>query len=731
MKTRILLSLAAFASCQVLAGSSLPKPDEAEVLAILDGMTTEQKAMCVVGLERALFPPTNSGFAARTVPFDRFDIPSLILADGTAGVRLSRKGAERATAFPANIALASSWDRQLAWEVGEAAGREAKGYNVNVLLAPGMNIIRNPLCGRNFEYYSEDPLLAGKMGASYVSGIQSNGVASSVKHFTCNNQETNRTLNDVRISERALREIYLRCFEICVKEASPWTVMSSYNHVNGVPVQENPYLLTDILKNEWGFSGLVMTDWTSRRHNTLAQLHAGNDLFMPGDKYQVEDIIRGISDGSLSMEDLDRACLNVLTLARRCRSGISTGTPDLSHGAEISMKAACESSVLLENRDMLPLPPKGKAALFGVRSYALVVTGSGAGFVVCPPARQICTSFKAAGVDVDPALEDLYLKYSAFASADIEYNEKIKVHIGLPLLPELEVSRKLIDKCAQRDDYAVITIGRTAEEGKDRLLKDDYYLTDTERRLLENVCEAFHAQGKKVAVVLNISGIIETESWKSLPDAILDIWLPGQEGGEAAYALLSGKVNPSGRLAVSFPKDYHDSPSAMNFPYDSPDSGRNYDYTEYSEGIYVGYRYFCTEGKDVSYPFGHGLSYTSFTYSGLKVKATKKGFTVSYTVTNSGPVPGKDASGIYVSAPSGGIDKPAVELKGFAKTGLLLPGESQLMTTEITADELASFNDQEGRWVAAKGKYTILVGGKVTDLKLSTCVNGKHQSTLR
>lgn len=710
---------------QLISGQTANTLKESDVQNILTKMTVEEKARCVVGLEKALYPPTNSGFAARTTPFSEYEVPSLILADGTAGVRLSRRGKERATAFPANIALACSWDKELAYEAGDAVAREAKGYNVNVMLAPGMNIIRNPLCGRNFEYYSEDPLIAGKMAASYVRGIQSNGIAASAKHFTCNNQETNRTLNDVRISERALREIYLKCFEICVKEASPWTIMSSYNHVNGFPAQENPQLLTEILRDEWGFTGLVMTDWTSRRHNTLAQLHAGNDLFMPGNNYQIEDIVKGIADGSLKMEDLDRACANVLRLAAKSWFGVQNGNPDLSHGAKTSLKAVCESSVLMENNGMLPLPKEGNAALFGVRSYNLVVTGSGAGFVVCPPAKQIASAFKNAGVNIDSTLEDLYDKYVAFAAADIEYNEKIKVHIGLPLLPELKISRNLIDKSAENNDYAVITIGRTAEEGKDRPLKDDYYLTDTEMELIRNVCEAFHAKGKKVAVVLNISGIIETESWKNLPDAILNIWLPGQEGGEAAYQLLSGKVNPCGRLAVSFPKDYFDSPTAYDFPYNSPENGKNYDFTEYSEGIYVGYRYFHTRGVDVSYQFGHGLSYTSFSYSNLRIKSSKKGFTVSYIVTNDGSTAGKDASGVYVSAPSGGLDKPSLELKGFAKTGILAPGESQTITVGIPLSDLASYNDKSGKWEIADGKYTILVGGKISDLKLTSCVKKK------
>lgn len=673
-------------------------------------MTLEEKARCVVGMSRSKFPPTNKGFCARTTPFPKYGIQTLGLVDGSSGVRLSRREEDRATAFPSNMALAASWDVELARQVGAAAGYEARGYDANVLLAPGMNIIRNPLCGRNFEYYSEDPVISGKIGAAFVAGVQSNGIATSIKHFTCNNQETNRGHNNAVVSMRALREVYLKGFEICVKDASPWTLMTAYNSLNGTPVQESPWLITDILRNEWGFDGLVMTDWSIVPHNTAAQLHAGNDLFMPGSDNQVNDIVNGVNNGTIDIADLDRACSKVIQLGDRTWHGKSDSKPDLTPGTAVSRHAACGSAVLLENNGMLPLPNSGQAALFGVRSYNLVAVGSGSAFVVCPHVIQINDAFKEAGIPTDTELDDLYRKYVAFASADIEYNEKVKVHIGLPLLPELELRRSLIDKAAERDDYAVVTIGRTAEEGIDRELKDDYYLTDTEKELINNVCEAFHAKGKKVAVVLNISSIIEVESWKQLPDAILTVWLPGQEGGAAICDLLSGRANPSGRLAVSFPVDYFDCPSALDFPYGHPENGRNYDRTEYAEGIYVGYRYYCTKGVKTSYPFGYGLSYTDFEYSGLKVKATKKSVTVTFTVKNTGSVPGREAVGVYVSAPAGGLDKPSVELKAFGKTSELAPGACEKMSLEIPASYLESFNESLGKWQSAKGQYVIQIG---------------------
>ena len=680
---------------------------------VVDRMSLEEKARCVVGFKRALWPPTNNGFPGRTTPLPAYDIPSLVLADGTSGVRLSRRGEERATAFPADITLASSWSPQVVREVGAAVGDEALAYQVDVMLAPGMNIIRNPLCGRIFEYFSEDPVISGKLGAAYVDGIQSRGIGACAKHFTCNSQETNRGHNDVRIGEKALREIYLRGFEICVNEAKPWTVMSSYNSVNGAPVQEQWRLLTSILRNEWGFDGAVMTDWSIVPHNTAAQLHAGNDLFMPGADHQVEDIIAGVKDGTILESDLDLACKRIIALAEKCSKKKASAGPNLEAGRSVAYNAACESAILLENNGMLPLSGEGRAALFGVRSYDLVARGAGAGFVVCPPVTQIYSAFHDKGIATDEEIEDLYLKYVAFAEADIRLNEKIKVHIGLPLLPELSLSKKLIESAAERDDYAVVTLGRTAQEGTDRKLQDDYYLSETEKTLLGDVCEAFHAKGKKVAVILNIAGIIETESWKSLPDAILNIWLPGQDGGAAAADLLYGKVNPSGRLAVTFPKDYFDVPGAKDFPYYDVSEGRNYDYTCYDEGVNVGYRHYLSSGIRPSYSFGYGLSYTDFKYSGAKVKASAKKSVVTVTVTNSGSVAGKEAVGVYVS--SVGV---VPELKAFAKTGLLAPGASETLSLEIPADYLKIFNEGKKCWEKRRGRLTYHIGADPSDTKI-------------
>ncbi len=686
-------------------------------------MTLEEKSSCVVGLRRKDFPaPTNNGIAGRTAHLPAYGIPSLVMADGTSGIRLSRKGEERSTAFPSSTSIASSWDQAIAREVGDAVGRQALHYGVNIMLAPGMNIIRNPLCGRSFEYYSEDPLMSGKMAAGYVNGLQQLGVAACIKHFICNNQETNRTHVDTRVSERALREIYLRGYQICISDSDPWAAMSSYNSLNGIPVQENRRLLTDILRGELGFGGVLMTDWGLVPHNTVAQIHAGNDLLMPGLPEQKEEILKGVRNGLLPEENLDAACGRVMALSNKCRI-LPSGTVglDLQADALISRKAACEGAVLLRNKGMLPLTEGGSAALFGVRSYDLIPTGDGCAYVPCAYVSQISEAFKSGGVQIDRQLEELYLKYVDFADADMEYNGKGKnrLALGKPVIPELDLASAFIGKVAKKNDYAVVTLGRSSVEGTDRRLKDDFCLSDIEKNLVKNVCEAFHAEGKKVVVVLNIAGIVEMASWKDLPDAILNIWLPGQEGGAAAFALLSGQENPSGKMTVSIPVDYFDLPSATVFPCDGPSEGRNYDYTDYAEGIYLGYRYFNTKGIRVCYPFGYGLSYTTFDYSSLKVKASKSKVSVSVTVTNSGQTAGKEAVGIYVSSPSEGLDKPSEELKAFAKTGALAPGQSETLRMEIPASYLASFNEKTGRWETARGQYILKVGADVTNPKLT------------
>ncbi len=719
---------------------------------ILKAMTLEEKATLLVGgrnKSNNAGGGTMIGFTEAVVPgaagltqgIERLGIPPTVFADGPAGVRIqpTREGEDRnyfATGFPVGTALASSWNLPLVEEIGKAMGQEVLDYGIDCLLAPGMNIHRSPLCGRNFEYYSEDPYVAGKMAAAMVRGVQSNGVGTSVKHFVANSQETNRNDVDEIISQRALRELYLRGFEIAVKEGKPWTVMSSYNYVNGVYSMENRELLTTILRDEWGYEGMVVTDWIGKR-NTVAQVHAGNDLLEPGMPVQTEEIIEAVKSGKLSMEDVDtnvRRVLQYIVKTPRFRGYRFNNQPALEEHAELTRRLAAECMVLLKNEAAtLPLQGVKKVALFGRTSYDFVAGGMGSGNVCKPYTTNVLQGLENAGMEVPDELKNLYLTYKAYQEAKTDADRlSFDWRWGRDIFPEMPVTRLCIDKQAREADIALLTIGRQGGEAWDRKVDGDFNLSALERQLLEDICAAFHAEGKKVVVVINAGGVIETASWNSLPDAILLAWQPGEEGGNSIADLLTGKANPSGKLTMTFPVSIMDHPSSLNFPTSAsqlpgkPVAGakrwakRNVDYTLHQEGIRVGYRYFSTAGKEVAYPFGYGLSYTDFGYSKPTVKASADGFKASIVVTNTGKVAGKEAVQLYVSAPEGGLEKPALELKSFAKTRLLQPGESETLTFDVTNYALASFDETVQSWVSAKGRYTVKFGASVEDIRATS-----------
>jgi beta-glucosidase len=587
-----------------------------------------------------------------------------------------------------------------------------------------MNIHRNPLCGRNFEYFSEDPVLSGKMAAAYVRGIQSNGVGSTVKHFAANNQETNRTGNDALISQRALREIYLKNFEIAVKEGKPWAVMSSYNSLNGDFTQQKRELLTTVLKEEWGFPGIVMTDW-GFKEGTVKAVNAGNDVMEPGSEEEYERILAGLKDGRISEEQLDanvRRVLEFVVKTPRFRGYGYKGDPDLKAHAAVARKAAAESIILLRNdRRTLPLTGDEQIALYGTAALHFIAGGTGSGEVHKPYVVNLTDALQAAGFQLDKKLEDFYRDWDR-SQQSASMLEREEVTWENVICPEAPMTASSIEIQASANDVAVVVLGRNAGEGRDRTLAGDFELSEVERDLLRNVSEAFHARGKRMIVVLNIGGVIETASWKHWADAILLPWSPGQEGANAVADILKGAVNPSGKLPMTFPNNYRDVPSAADFPYDydpyAPYHAKeNVDYTFYSEDIWVGYRYYQTEGKDVSYPFGFGLSFTSFAYSKPVVKAGKDSFTASVTVTNTGSVAGKEVVELYVAAPAGGLQKPARELKAFNKTELLQPGESQVLTMTVDNYSLASFNENTSCWEAAAGAYEVQFGASVADIR--------------
>lgn len=702
---------------------------------VVKAMTDEEKVSLLVGFKDKQFE-FFEGTAAGVRGIPRLGIPATISCDGPAGLHFYpfRDNSDKTfycTAFPVGTLTASSWDLSMMESMAAAMGDEVHEYGVDMFLGPGMNIHRNPLCGRNFEYYSEDPVLSGKMAAAYVRGIQSNGVTATIKHFAANNQETNRKDNDARISPRALREIYLKNFEIAVKEGHPGALMASYNKINGEYTQQNYDLLTTILRGEWGFDGLVLTDH-GLKEGTVRAAKAGCDLMQPGDSVEVERLWNAVKDGTLTRKELDRNVRNVLRYivsTPRYQGYKFSDAPDLISHADLARKVAGESIVMLKNdAGTLPLKGNEKVAVYGIGSEDFVAVGIGSGHVVAKHVASMRESLTAAGFKLDQDLAGYYK-----AVVDLDHTTK-KLADAMDWLSyvswgyekkvaEPDVPLNLLPKQAADNDVAIIVISRNSGEGYDRTIEGDFDLSALERKLIDRVSEEFHSKGKKVVVVLNIGGVIETVSWKNQVDAILLPWQPGQEGAYSVADVLTGKVNPSGKLTMTFPVSALDHPSSANFP-NCPQNGKseeglkkNYDYTEYTEGIWVGYRHFNTRGVEVSYPFGYGLSYTTFEYSRPVVKASAGGFTASVTVTNTGSVAGKEVVEVYVSAPSGGLEKPSRELKAFGKTNLLAPGESQTLTFTVPAYELASFNEAASRWETASGAYTVHFGASVEDIR--------------
>jgi len=697
VELRRLVAAATALLCSVAAAYAQPKLSADNIDEVISAMTLKEKATIVVGggyksMLAGIFGSNVPvpGAAGMTRAIDRLGIPAIVLSDGPAGVRIEpgRKGRENkgktfyCTGFPIGSALACSWNTELVETVGKALGNEALEYGVDVLLAPGMNLHRNPLCGRNFEYFSEDPLLSGKIAAAYVRGVQSNGVGTSVKHFAANNQESNRLENDSRVSEDVLRKLYLRNFEIAIKESDPWTVMASYNRLNGIHTQMDTFLLTKVLREEWGYKGFVMTDWVAKR-DTDRQVGAGDDLMEPGTKSQIRELRREVRKGTLDEATLDVSVKRVLELVVKTptfKGYECSGNPDLKGHALVSREAAAECLVLLKNDNAaLPLAPSQRVGLFGTASYSLLAGGTGSGHVHRPYVVDLEDGLAGSGFVVDPALAGLHQDYLSKHHAK---NTMMTRMLGAPAAPEMEIKRSVIESAVNDTDVAVLTIARQAGEGGDRHLEDDFLLSDMEKSMITDICDIYHAAGKKVVVVLNVGGVVETASWKDAPDAILLAWQPGEEGGNAIADVLSGAVNPSGKLAMTFPVDYFDLPSSANFPYDyhGPNTmvdikrvaGQTptVDFTDYEEGMDVGYRYFQRTGKDVSYPFGHGLSYTTFEVSEPLIEKSPDGTeTAVVTVANTGAVAGREV--VRIMRP---------DLAAFAKTRLLQPGESQQLS---------------------------------------------------
>ena len=736
---------------------------------LVSRMTLEEKARFVIGTgmagmtgDNAVIGSTQSivpGAAGTTYPLDAYGIPAIVLADGPAGLRIdaTRQGDQNTyycTHFPIGTLLASTWNTQLIEEVGIAMGQEVKEYGADVLLAPAVNIMRNPLCGRNFEYYSEDPVVAGKTAAAYINGIQSNGVGTSIKHFAGNNQETNRMNTDAHISQRALREIYLKGFEIAIKESKPWTVMTSYNYINGVYTSESKDLVTTILRDEWGYEGTVMTDWYGGKDG-YKQMIAGNDMLQPGKEDQFHSIVDAVNDGQLKMSDLDRnikRIFNLIEKTPRYQGYEYSNKPDLTAHAAVTRQSAAEGMVLLKNDNALPFSADIKnVALYGCTSYDFIAGGTGSGNVNHAYVVSLLDGLKNGGYNVFEDLKDAYAKHIAKCKEEIDAqlaqqakddpkNAMLISFLPKPLPQEMLFKTQDLTKQAQKADVAVITLGRLSGEFLDRSTAD-FELSDSERKLIEQVCQVYHKAGKKVVVLLNIGGAIETASWKDIPDAILCAWQAGQEGGNSVVDVLSGKQSPSGKLTMTWPVKFTDVASSRNFPIDEDPridmfsqgktgSVKNVDYTDYEEDIYVGYRYFDSFDIPVSYPFGYGLSYTTFEYIDPAINYVNDTYTVSVTVKNTGNHEGKEIVQLYVAAPdSKQANKPVKELKAYAKTPTLKPGETAQVEMTVNAADLASFDESASSWIVAQGTYQFLLASSSKDIRQSLTAPVKELKT--
>lgn len=770
MKRNVLFAIAAvllLAGCAT-ADKQVPMNtiNQEEIMA---KMSLEDKAHFVIGTGMAGFSGDNAvigatrnlvpGAAGTTYPLDSLGIPAIVLADGPAGLRIdaTREGDNATyycTHFPIGTLLASTWNTQLIEEVGQAIGEEVKEYGADVLLAPALNIMRNPLCGRNFEYYSEDPVVAGKTAAAYITGVQKNDVGTSIKHFAANNQETNRMNNDARISQRALREIYLKGFEIAIKESKPWTVMTSYNYINGIYSSESKDLVETILRDEWGYEGTVMTDWFGGKDGAK-QMWAGNDMLQPGKAEQFDSIVAGVKSGKLAEADLDRnvqRILNLIEKSPRYQGYKYSNKPDLKAHAAVTRQSAAEGMVLMKNEKALPFAKNIKnVALYGNTSYDFIAGGTGSGNVNHAYVISLLDGMKNGGYTVSEDLKKAYETYinDAKKKAEAELEAKAKKDpntaalakfLPQPLPAEKLFSATELNAQAQQADVAVITLGRLSGEFLDRNVAN-FNLSSSERQLVEQVCDVYHKAGKQVVVLLNIGGVIETASWKELPDAILCAWQAGQEGGNSVVDVLSGKQSPSGKFTMTWPVKFTDAYSSKNFPIDQDPridmmnqgkkgNVKDVDFTNYEEDIYVGYRYFDSFEVPVSYPFGFGLSYTTFEYSDAKIADKGNAYEISVTVKNTGSLEGKEVVELYISAPDNkAANKPAKELKAFAKTKVLKAGESEKVTLTVNAADLASFDEAASAWVVAEGEYQFLIGASSQDIKATLKAKAKAQQT--
>ncbi|MFT4306222.1 MAG: glycoside hydrolase family 3 C-terminal domain-containing protein [Microbacterium sp.] len=628
---------------------------------------------------------------------ERAGIPGIVMTDGPHGLRKQSGATDHlglaesvpATCFPPAVGLGSSFDPELAERVGQALGVESAIEDVAVILGPGINIKRSPLCGRNFEYFSEDPIVSGVMGAALVRGIQSKGVGASLKHFAANNQETDRMRVSSDVDARPLREIYLRGFQRVVEDAQPWTVMCSYNRLNGVYTSEDPWLLTEVLRGEWGFKGLVVSDWGAV-NDRVKGLPAGLDLEMPSSGGRTDaQLVAAVRDGRLDEKELDVAAGRVLDLVRKAQARPRADGPlDIDAHHALAREAAGRSIVLLRNDGVLPLERSASVAVIG--AFARTPRYQGAGSSLINPTR------------LDAALDEM----RALSAGEVSFSEGFTLDGSgdQAALTDEAVS------AAAAADVAVVFLGLPAVEESEGFDREHIDLPAAQLALLDAVVAA----NPRTVVVLSNGGVVALP-FRDRVAAIVEGWLLGQAGGGATADVLYGVVNPSGRLAETVPLRLHDNPSYGSFP-------GELGHVRYGEGLLVGYRWYDARELEVAYPFGHGLSYTTFGYGDATAVVDADGdVVVTVPVTNTGTVSGREVVQLYASLPSSAFERAPRELKAFASVAIV-PGETREVELVVRRADLAYWDVRVDRWVVEGGEYTVEVGASSRDIRASTTV---------